>query len=167
LQTLPSAAPVLVTTDDHALLTAEIIDYFLTEARHVGYDAAVALAPFAIVKAAYPGSKRTVTQFKDNGYCGCNLFALLSPRARRVVPYWQRIERQRKKPFRVIGLIGWIAVIRYLAGRLTLADALERLSERLDMRVGAVIMPFADAAVDVDTPADLELVRAVLQQRAP
>ena len=47
----------------------------------------------------------------------------------------------------------------------TLDQALARLSRRLDMRLGAVILPFAEAAVDVDTPADHALVEATLAAR--
>ncbi|MDN5871788.1 MAG: MobA-like NTP transferase domain containing protein, partial [Nitrococcus sp.] len=48
---------------------------------------------------------------------------------------------------------------------LTLEQALQQLSRRLEMRVGAVILPYPEAAVDVDTPADWHLAEAVLSAR--
>jgi CTP:molybdopterin cytidylyltransferase MocA len=44
-------------------------------------------------------------------------------------------------------------------GWLSLDQALGLLSERLGLRLGYVLLPFPDAAVDVDTPADWEYVR--------
>ena len=72
--------------------------------------------------------------------------------------FWRQVESQRKRPLRVVGAVGWLAIFRFLLGRLTLPEALERLSRRLGIRIGVVIMPFPQAAVDVDTIADWELV---------
>jgi len=58
-----------------------------------------------------------------------------------------------------------MAVLRYLVGKLTLADALDRMSQRLGFRACAVDMPFAEAAIDVDSVADLELVEKIVSKR--
>ena len=73
---------------------------------------------------------------------------------------------QRKNPVRVIRILGWGAVIRYLLGRLTLQNALESLSRRLHLRLGAVILPFAEAAVDIDSIADHDIVQKKLSQQS-
>jgi hypothetical protein len=44
-------------------------------------------------------------------------------------------------------------------GRLSLADGLAWLSRRLQLRLGVVIMPFPEAAIDVDDLTDLTLVQ--------
>ena len=38
LQSLPEAAPVLLTTADHALLHSEVVDHFCAAARRTGVD---------------------------------------------------------------------------------------------------------------------------------
>jgi len=53
-------------------------------------------------------------------------------------------------------------VVRYLLGRLTLDQALAGLSRRMQLKVGVVQMPFAEAAVDVDKVEDWLLVESVL-----
>lgn len=158
MMTLAPEAPVLLTTADHALLTPRVVDYFCANARDNGYDAVIALAPYAQVEAAYPGIRRTVLRFQDNAYCGCNLYAFLTPRSRLLADFWRRVESQRKKPWRIIRLLGWTAVLRYLLGRLSLGASLEQLSTRLELRLGAVILPFPEAAVDVDSVDDWRFV---------
>jgi len=166
LQELPEHQPVLVTTTDHALLSTRMIDYFLDHAERSGCDFVVGLARLETVQAGFPGSRRTATRLRGGPYCGCNLFAVNTPRGRELTAFWRRVEEQRKKPWRVIvGALGWRAVLSYFAGRLTLEQALERLSQRLGLRLGAVVLPFAEAAVDVDTPADRQLVERVLAAR--
>jgi hypothetical protein len=58
-----------------------------------------------------------------------------------------------------------MAVLRYLMGRLSLTDALDRISRRLGFKAGAVILPFAEAAVDVDSVNDLELVEKIIAEK--
>lgn len=162
LQSLPDDAPVLVTTADHALLSAAMVDHFCAAARRSGRDVVAAVARHDLVAEAFPGTRRTVTRLRDGGYCGCNMFAFLTPQARLAADFWRKVEKERKKPLRVVKVMGWMAVLRYLCGRLTLDQALARLSKRMHLRVGAVQMPFAEAAVDVDKVEDMELVEAIL-----
>jgi hypothetical protein len=78
---------------------------------------------------------------------------------------WREIESARKTPWRVIGLLGWFAVLRYRLGWMTLDAAMALLGRRTGLRVAAVVMPFGEAAVDVDSLEDHRLVEARLQQR--
>ena len=105
-------------------------------------------------------------RFSDGDFCGCNLFAFITPEGRRAARFWRRIEQQRKKPLVVIGLLGWWAVIRYRLGFLSLEEAVAKLSKRLGLRMRAVILPYANAAIDVDSIADLMLVQGALEKAA-
>lgn len=158
LTRFPADRPVMLTTADHPLLTGEIVDHFCREAAASGCDVVVGLAPYEMVRAAYPDLKKTVLQFRDGGYCGCNLFAFLTEDGRRLADFWRRVEQDRKKPLVVIRLLGFWALLRYRMGRLTLQSALARLSRRTGLRIGVVILPYAHAAVDVDSVADYALV---------
>ena len=162
LQRLPATVPVLLTTADHALLSNEIVDYFCAQANLAGYDLVVGLALYAEVMAANPGVKRTGLRFRENTYCGCNLFAMISPQARKVADFWRRAEQDRKRPWRLIRRLGWVSVLRFLLGRLTLDEALRRLSKRLGIHIGYVLLPYPEAAVDVDTESDWRYVQRVV-----
>ncbi len=161
----PEDLPLLVTTADHALLTVEMVEYFLQKASQAQVDVAVALVPYAVVAKAYPESKRTVIRFKGGGYCGCNLFLLGTSKAERLVEFWTQVERERKRPFQLIRRLGWRMLLRYVLGNLTLSDALAELSQRMGLSIQEVILPFPDAAVDVDTVEDLALVEHILEKR--
>ena len=165
LQSLPEQTPVLLTTADHAMLSARIVDYFCTNARGTGCDVVAGVARHEAVTKAYPRTQRTATRLQDGSYCGCNLFAFLTPRARRAADFWRQVETQRKKPLRVIRVLGVMAVLCYLLGKLSLADALERVSRRLGFKAGAVIIPFPEAAIDVDSVADWELVQEIVSNK--
>jgi GTP:adenosylcobinamide-phosphate guanylyltransferase len=154
LATVPPATPVLVTTADHALLTAEIVDYFCAAARAQGRDVAVAVASHAAVERAYPGMRRTALRLRDGAYCGCNLFAFLTGRGRAAAAFWRTVEHERKRPWRLMRALGWGTVMRYALRRLSLGDGLDGLSRRLGFAIGAIELPFPEAAVDVDSVDD-------------
>ena len=165
LEQFPEDLPLLVTTADHALLTVEMVEYFLREASRTQVDVAVALVPYSVVSEAYPQSKRTVIGFRGGGFCGCNLFLLCTPKARQLVEFWIQVEQERKRPLRLIRRLGWLMLIRYVLGKLSLADALSELSQRMGLSIKEIILPFPEAAIDVDTPEDLALVEEILDKR--
>lgn len=162
MKSLEPDTPVLLTTADHPLLSREIVDAFGRQSLTGDTDVTVGLAPHALIKETYPRIKKTVLRFSDGDFCGCNLYAFLTPEGRQAASFWRKIERQRKKPLVLIGLLGWWAVLRYRLGMLSLEEALAKLGKRLGLRVRAVILPYANAAIDVDSIADLTLVGGFL-----
>jgi CTP:molybdopterin cytidylyltransferase MocA len=165
LQAFPDNKPVLVTTADHALLTPQIVDYFCGEARRLQCDVAVGLAEYDGVMAAFPETRRTAIKFKDGAYSGCNLFGFLNPRSDRAAQFWRQIEQERKKPLRMMRILGWWTIVRYLLGRITLDSGLEKLSDKMQIRLRAVLLPFPQAAIDVDTVDDWHFVQSLAQKK--
>ncbi|MBD1552067.1 nucleotidyltransferase family protein [Pseudomonas typographi] len=162
-----ASRPVVVTTADHALLRREIVDYFLEQSGASDCDVTVAVTPLATVLAMFPENKRTAIKLQGGPYCGSNLFAFMTPESQKLAAFWRNIEQQRKNPRKVIAsALGFAATLRYLAGRLSLEEAMQRISAAVGVRVGAVVMPFAEAAVDVDSVSDYQLVERTLLQRA-
>ncbi len=165
LASLSLEKPVLVTTADHALLAAEIVDHFCREARATGCDVVAGLASHERVIRAFPRTRRTATRLREGGFCSCNLFAFLTPGARSAAAFWQKCESRRKKPWLLTGVIGWTVVLRYLVRMLSLEEGLSRLSTRMNLKAGAVILPYPEAALDVDTISDWRLVEEIIAGR--
>lgn len=158
-------APLLVTTADHALLRPEWLRSFL-DAAPPDADGVAALARRSEVLAAAPGTLRTYLRFADGEYSGCNLFLLQRPAASGAVDFWQRMEAERRRPFRMMLRLGIGFALRYRFGRLRLDDALARLSELARARVAIVEMADGRAAIDIDKPEDLELARRLMASGA-
>lgn len=161
-------APVLLTTADHALLTASIVRYFLGESQMTTSDATVGVVKYEDVAAAFPGVRRTVIRLRDGGVCGCNLYAFLNHRGRGLVSFWQRAEDLRKRPWLLIAQIfGPMAVLSYLLGSLTLERGLDAVSAKTGIGVRPVFLPYPQAGVDVDKVEDMLLAESVLAGVAP
>lgn len=164
--TLGAHSPLLIVTADHPLLNLAMLDHFCTRA-HAAGDVAVAVARAATVFASYPRATRTLLKFSDGPYCGCNLFAFNTPAAQPLAAFWERLEADRKRPWRLVRMLGLRALANYLCGRLTLEKAITGISTRIGVSAMAIEMPFAEAAIDVDKPADLALVQSIIESTAP
>ena len=158
--------PLLVTTADHALLDEAMARAFTARAEATGADMVVGFAERGVIKARFPTTKRTYLRFADAQVSGCNLFYVASNAALPTIAFWRRAEADRKTPWKLARHIGLGTLARYAAGRLTLPGVFAHASRRTGARIDYVLMDRAEAAVDVDKPADLALVEAVLAGRA-
>lgn len=156
-------APMLLTTSDHPLLQAQWIEDFRQTVQPTS-DVAVLLARRDVVEAAVPQTQRTWLRFADGEWSGCNLFLFRTPAAAAGFALWQAVERERKRPWRIVRRLGPALLLRYLAGRLSLADAVAHLGRKAGVVVEAVATPHGLAAVDVDKVEDLALVRQILSR---
>ena len=154
-------APLLVTTSDHALLQPAWIRE-LVEKTPESADLSVMLAERSRVEAVMPHARRTYLKFADGDWSGCNLFYLRTPAARRALDTWSIVEADRKRPWRIAARLGFSTLLSMLLRRLTLAEGLSRLGERVGVRAALVAASDGLAAVDVDKQADLEAVSALL-----
>ena len=159
-------APVLVTTADHALLTPVMVEYFCTAAQHSDADVVVGVVSASLFRASYPESRRTFLSLADGSWSGTNLFLLRTPQAAQAVRFWVRAGQFRKRPWRLVSTFGLRNLLRLLFRRLDRPTALVQASRVLGARVDFVDMPFAEAAIDVDTPDDLVTVEQILATRA-
>lgn len=153
--------PLVVTTADHALLQPEWITRFLADTPSDA-DVTVLVAARPIVEAAAPDTKRTWLKLADGDWSGCNLFYLANDRALGVIDLWRRVEAERKRPWKMAQILGPRMLLRYVFRRLSLKDAAARLGALAGVRAAIVETPYGLASVDVDKPADLDLVRRIV-----
>jgi GTP:adenosylcobinamide-phosphate guanylyltransferase len=158
--------PVLITTGDHALLTADMVRHVCDHASRLDADFTVGLATAETILQKYPGTRRTFFTFAKTRVSGCNLFTVHTEAGLRVLERWQTMERNRKKPWKLVFSFGVTPLLRFAAGQLTLDRAFEIVSQRMRTKVSPLLLPFPEAAIDVDKPADKELAELIVSTRA-
>ena len=168
LETLCSDAsvewPVLVTTADHALLTPGIVADFL--AKSLGTDVAIGVVSRDVLLKRLPQTKRTWLKFRGGAYSGANLFLLGGPQVRPAIELWRASEQNRKKAWRMMLTLGFSGFVGAVLKLRTLQQTLGAVGQKLGLTIRAVELADPLAAVDIDKPADHELVTAILEGRA-
>jgi GTP:adenosylcobinamide-phosphate guanylyltransferase len=156
-------APVLVTTADHPLLTRAMLEAFWRGASDARADVGVGVVTESVFRARYPQLQRTFVRLADDAFSGANLFAFLSERGAAVADFWRRAERHRKQPWRLARALGLVPLLQFAAGRLTVDGALGCVERATGARAALVKLAFAEAAIDVDRPADFTLASRLLE----
>ncbi len=150
---------LLVTTADHGSLSPALIEAFCA-----GVPRACDVAAGVVPRRVFTSRpvRRTFYRLADDDYCGANLYAFAGPRGAAAAAFWVGLEAARKNPVRLAARIGPATLLRYALRRLDLAAAFALLSRRAGAVIAPVVLDDAEAAIDVDSPEDLALVRARL-----
>ena len=84
---------------------------------------------------------------------------MASPAAEHAATAWREVEAERKRPWRLARRLGLATLLDYALGRLTMSAAIARLGRQIGLEAVLVPAPDGRAAIDVDKPEDLALVR--------
>jgi hypothetical protein len=118
-----------------------------------------------VLLARYPESRRTWLKFRGGWWSGANLFRLRGDRVQPLLDFWGGIERDRKKGLKIIAAFGpWL-----LAGALlrlfTIQQGVARAGARFGLAAKVVPMSDAEACIDADKPADIDLIERIFRDR--
>ena len=158
----PEAIKVLTVSSDIPMIKSEMIDWMVNENSDTDLDLYYTVIPRDVMEARFPESNRSYTLLKDAELCGGDLNMLRSSTVHANVELWDRIVAARKNVFKQAALLGYGNLLLLLSRQLTLAGAIKRVTEKMDITGKAVISPYAELGMDVDKPHQLEIVRTEL-----
>jgi CTP:molybdopterin cytidylyltransferase MocA len=164
-ESAPDVLPLIITTGDNALHTAEMVRYFCDALDDVRDDAALGLTPAQYILDKYPEGNRAFHRFSDGQFSSCNLYALLTPKALSAPRTFNSGGQFGKKPWRLIVSFGMIAFLIYKSRRFTLGTFLSFLSRGIKVKTAPVFMPFAEGPIDVDRMQDWRLAEEIIRVR--
>ena len=157
--------PLVITTGDNALHTTEMVDHFCNDIFSSTIDTAVAMTPSHVILDAYPDGKRAFHELKGSGWSSCNLYGLMNQKALTSAKVFEGGGQFGKRPKRILIAFGLWFMILYKFKLATIDQLARLLSRRWNMTLRVVRMPYADAPIDVDNPADFTRTESILQAR--
>lgn len=161
------AKHVLIVSSDIPAITGEMVDWLVRTAMETDEDVYYNVIPRQAMEARFPGAKRTWTRLADMEVCGGDMnVGRLSLLTRKDTDLWEKITNARKSPLRQAALIGLDTLFLLLFRKLTLAQAVEKVTRRLHISGRAIVCPYAEIGMDVDKPVHLEILRQDLKKRA-
>jgi hypothetical protein len=116
--------------------------------------------------ARLPETSRTWLRFRGGAYSGANLFAFGNRKAASAVALWRSVEQDRKKGWRMIAALGPSVLLGAVLRLRTIEQTLASVGRKIGLDIRKVELSNPLAAVDVDKPADHELVTAILDGQA-
>jgi len=163
---IPDAGwPLLITTGDNALHTAELIRDFVQQGCAAAGDAALGLTRECDVTPEIPDSNLNWHWLRDGGFSSCNLYLLHSRKALSGVSIFRSGGQFGKKHWRILKAFGLLPFVLYKF-KLTSTDRLiRRIGRNLGLRMHAVFLPYAYGPIDVDNPKSFALSERILAAR--
>ena len=165
VEQIPDVLPLVITTGDNALHTAEMVRYFCDALEDCDGDGALGLTDAEILLKAYPDGQRSFHRFRDGRFSSCNLYALLNGRALAAAKAFDGGGQFAKRPWRFIFSFGLPTFLLYKSRRATLEGFLKYLSRALKVDTRPIYMPFPEGPIDVDRIADWDMANRIVAKR--
>lgn len=162
----PSATRILLVSSDIPGITSEMVDWEVETVSQTDVDLCYNVVTREVIEARYPGSRRTFTRLKGMEVCGGDLNVLRTSVASMDPAIWEKLIASRKNPVKQAAIIGFDTLLLMLLRMITLDEAVKKATARLSLSGKAIICPYAEIAMDVDKPHQLEMMRADLAKRA-
>lgn len=157
--------PLVITTGDNALHTAEMVRFFCDALDRFKEDGAIGLTPARYILEKYPEGNRAFHRFRDGAFSSCNIYALMNERSLKATKVFATGGQFGKKPKRLIGAFGLTAFLLYKSRMLKLRTFLKFLSLAIGVKAGPVLMPYAEGPIDVDRMQDWDLANRIVRER--
>ena len=161
----PQADHVIMVSSDIPALTTEMVDWTVHTADAHEADFYYNLITKEVMETRYPGSNRSFVKLKDVEVCGGDMNIVRVAAATGNDELWEKLISARKNPFKQAALFGYGTLILLLTRRLSLEDAVPRIEKQLGIIGRPVLCPYAEIAMDVDKPHQLEILRADLEKQ--
>jgi GTP:adenosylcobinamide-phosphate guanylyltransferase len=165
LEIHPTATRVLLSTADIPAITPEIVDWEIETASKTDVDLCYNIVERAVMQKRYPESRRTFTRLKGMEVCGGDLHVIHTSVVSMNTGVWEKLIVARKNPVKQAAILGIDTLILMLLRIITLETAIKKITTRLNMTGAAIVSPYAELAMDVDKPNQLDLVRTDLAKR--
>ncbi len=161
----PSASKLLLVSSDIPGITAEMVDWEIETTSGSDVDLCYNVVKREVMETRYPGSKRTFTKIKGMEVCGGDMNVIRTSVASMNTDIWEKLIASRKSPVKQAAIMGFDTLLLMLLRVITLDEAVKKVTARLHMTGRAIVCPFAEIAMDVDKPNQLELMRLDLAKQ--
>ena len=144
---------VLVATGDMPFLRQEAVRWVLENAPQAGF--VYTIIARATIERRFPGMRRTYARVREGQFTGGNLVIVDKKLFFTALPLLKRALALRKKPLALARMIGFATLLRVLLGQADIAGLEARVSQIIGVPARALITPYAEVGVDIDTEEDL------------
>jgi GTP:adenosylcobinamide-phosphate guanylyltransferase len=157
--------PLLITTSDNCLVTAEGYAEFIDKALAAEAGAAAALARKEDVIAADPVGQKKFYEFTDGGYSNCNTYWIGSADALSAAEIMRTGGQFVKYPSRIAKAFGLMNLIRFYFGWGDKDKLFAQISKRFGYKLVPVVLSNGEFAIDVDEERSFGVTEKLLARR--
>lgn len=163
----PEAEYFLLSSSDIPAITPEMVEWVIETAKESDHDVYFNVVERSAMEKRFPGANRTFAKLKGIEVCGADLSVLRLKMVTHNEELWTQLIASRKSVFKQAALIGLDTILMVLLRLTNLEETAQQLSRRVGINARAIISPYAELAMDVDKPHQLEILIKDLCHKLP
>ncbi|MCL5964940.1 MAG: NTP transferase domain-containing protein [Deinococcus sp.] len=152
---------VVVTSGDMPLITEKAVRFVIENAPRAAL--VYSIVRKEEIEKNFPGMRRTYARLREGSFTGGNITLLDPWLFLPALPLAKKAIALRKNPLALARLIGLDVLLGLLLGKVALAGLEARVSKILRIPARALVVPYPEVGIDMDSEEDL----AWLQKRLP
>ena len=153
---------VLLMTGDIPLIRSWIIDEFIKASLPLTakktYEVFYPLISIESCYQKYPGTVRTSFSLAEGEFTAGNLIVIKREILPSLLGLLEKLVSWRKKPVKLVRLLGFVCLLKYIFGSLAIQDIEKRIKEITDVSLKGMVMEFPEIGFDIDKQKDLEYI---------
>lgn len=154
-----SSQYALIAASDVPAVTPEAIDWMSEQTVILQKDLVYTVVSKAVMEERFPESKRSYIPLKDISICGGDINAINLTKVNYDNPIYRKLIDARKNALKQASLLGFDTLLLILFRAITLVQTEKRVCKRLEVSGRVLPSPYAEIAMDVDKPGQLEMLR--------
>jgi molybdopterin-guanine dinucleotide biosynthesis protein A len=162
----PDASHAIFCAGDLPALRTEAVDWLICQVGDLSQDLYFTLVERSVMEAQFPRAQFQYTRLKDLQVRSGQLHCFRLKAALEETPLWKRLVESRKASLRQASILGYDTMLFLMLRQLSLKDAEAAVCKRLSVKGKALVCPYPEAGLDIDRPAQLEIVREHLIRRS-
>jgi len=160
----PDDRYVIALSADIALLTGQIVDSFIEACEPFEHDVYWGVVQKEIMLTAFPESRRTYLPLREGSFCSSDLYLGRLTAGFHIQERIRYFIENRKNVLALVWKLGLPTMVRFLLRSLSIADIQDVAYRIAGVRGGPVVLPLAEAGMDVDKPEQLAQVLEYLER---
>jgi GTP:adenosylcobinamide-phosphate guanylyltransferase len=154
----PETEYFLMISSDIPAITAEMVEWVIKKSAESDYDLYYNVVERETMERRFPGANRTFAKLRGMQLCGADLSVIRVEMVTHNEGLWMRLADARKSVFKQAALIGFDTLVLYLLHAMNLEQTTRQASKRIGINARAIVSPYAELAMDVDKPHQLEIL---------
>ena len=162
LERMDPQKPCVAMSADIPLLTVEAVEDFVERCEPFNHDFYYPVISKEVYQTKFPQGDRTYVPLREGVYTGGNLMI--------IKPYWllekldeiHKYVSYRKRPWKLVRTLPLSLIVKFLCKRLQIHELENYMSKLLGIQAKVVETPYVEIGVDMDKPADLKLIKEVV-----
>ncbi len=165
VEQIENPLPLVITTGDNALHTAQLNADFVDQFLAGSGDVAIGWSEASVVLADYPDVGLAFHWLKDGGYSSTNLYGLRTQQALSAVKVFEGGGQFGKRHIRILKAFGVMPFIIYKLKLATLEGLINRIGKNLKVTMDSVILNHSSGPIDVDSEHLFNITEMILRRR--